>query len=702
MAWSGFVVRPFARRKVQPAVGEAFEIDFDAVQRELIDPAMKLAQIDGGTTEGIMRAGNIREDMFQMLAHADVVIADITLHNANVFYELGARHALRPKRTYMIRCDGLDVPFDIKTDRYLKYDHLNLSASVAALTQGLRDTLADRDSVDSPIFKLLPALKAPSVAELCPVPQDFQVELRSATERRRIGQLVLLGEEANALPWGAEGLRLVARALFSLKAMEPARNAWEGVRTRLDRDLEADLKLATIYQKLDGSRRDLAASDSAIDRAVANPLITARQQAEALALRGSNAKERWMDNWGGATSAADLGPVALGSEHLQQACDHYAAAFMADLNHDYSGINALAMTRILIDLADAHPEAWDNAFPRSKDAQRRRDELDERLALLPGAVQMSIAGTLQQFTDKDSDDARWARCSEADATLLRVDEKPSRVLGAYRRALESAKPMFFGSVRRQLGMYQRLGLFAPALAQLWPELDRLENATPGAAGAAAYGAASGSAATTTSACRVMLFAGHRLDEPGRAAPRFPAAQEGVARQGLRDAVAVWQAQWPGEQLLGLAGGASGGDILFHEVCAELGVATELFLVMGAEPYIQQSVRVAPEIDGVPGWIERFNALRRRCEASGRLRQLGESAELPGWLARLKDYSIWERNNRWMLLSALAGGADHVTLLVLWDGQAGDGPGGTQHMVNVASDAGATVRRIDTRRLFNLT
>ena len=56
----------------------------------------------------------------------------------------------------------------------------------------------------------------------------------------------------------------------------------------------------------------------------------------------------------------------------------------------------------------------------------------------------------------------------------------------------------------------------------------------------------------------------------------------------------------------------------------------------------------------------------------------------------------------MLLSALAGGADHVTLLVLWDGKAGDGPGGTQHMVNVASDAGATVRRIDTRRSFNLT
>ena len=123
MAYSGFIVRPFGKRTIRPASGDApYEVDFDRVQRELIAPAMEAAGIRGSTTEVIAAAGNIREDMFQMLAHADLVVADISVHNANVFYELGARHALRDKHTYLIRyATGDEVPFDLKTDRYLAY-----------------------------------------------------------------------------------------------------------------------------------------------------------------------------------------------------------------------------------------------------------------------------------------------------------------------------------------------------------------------------------------------------------------------------------------------------------------------------------------------------------------------------------------------------------------------------------------------------
>ena len=63
---------------------------------------------------------------------ADLVIADISIHNANVFYELGIRHALRDKRTFLIKSKEdkakeseskeTEVPFDLKTDRYLAYD----------------------------------------------------------------------------------------------------------------------------------------------------------------------------------------------------------------------------------------------------------------------------------------------------------------------------------------------------------------------------------------------------------------------------------------------------------------------------------------------------------------------------------------------------------------------------------------------------
>ena len=94
-----FVVRPF---------GEKEGIDFERVDKELIQPALARLvaqglQVSGGTTAEINRAGNIREDMFRLLVVADLVIADVSIHNANVFYELGIRHALRPRHTFTIR-----------------------------------------------------------------------------------------------------------------------------------------------------------------------------------------------------------------------------------------------------------------------------------------------------------------------------------------------------------------------------------------------------------------------------------------------------------------------------------------------------------------------------------------------------------------------------------------------------------------------
>ncbi len=107
-----FIVRPFGVKQ---------EVDFDKVDKELIQPALAKVGITGSTTAAIFEQGNIREDMFAQLLLADLVIADISIHNANVFYELGIRHALRDKRTFLIRCAKDEIPFDLKTDRYLSY-----------------------------------------------------------------------------------------------------------------------------------------------------------------------------------------------------------------------------------------------------------------------------------------------------------------------------------------------------------------------------------------------------------------------------------------------------------------------------------------------------------------------------------------------------------------------------------------------------
>ena len=108
-----FIVRPFGTRD---------GIAFDRVESELIAPVLDELGISGRTTQEIARAGNIRTDMFRGLLVADLVIADISIHNANVYYELGIRHALRDRITVLIRARVDEVPFDLRTDRYLEYD----------------------------------------------------------------------------------------------------------------------------------------------------------------------------------------------------------------------------------------------------------------------------------------------------------------------------------------------------------------------------------------------------------------------------------------------------------------------------------------------------------------------------------------------------------------------------------------------------
>jgi hypothetical protein len=119
---------------------------------------------------------------------------------------------------------------------------------------------------------------------------------------------------------------------------------------------------------------------------------------------------------------------------------------------------------------------------------------------------------------------------------------------------------------------------------------------------------------------------------------------------------------------GLAGGASGGDILFQELCAELGIPSDLYLALSPDAFCEASVE-----DSGPRWEKRFYDLVAKLPT----RVLAESAELPAWLRSRPDYDLWKRNNLWMLHNAIALAGRNITLIALWNGQGGDGPGGSE-------------------------
>ena len=143
-----FVIRGF---------GEQAGIDFERVHEELIGPALADVGIDDGGTAEIVEAGSVREDIFRELYLADIVVADVSVQNANVFYELGIRHAVRPRSTVLISARIDEIPFDLRADRYLRYAPDSPGGSLSQLAQVLRETLAT-ERVDSPEYQLLPGI----------------------------------------------------------------------------------------------------------------------------------------------------------------------------------------------------------------------------------------------------------------------------------------------------------------------------------------------------------------------------------------------------------------------------------------------------------------------------------------------------------------------------------------------------------------
>ena len=654
-----FIVRPFGTKN---------EVDFDAVEAKLIQPALAGAGLQGSTTAEIFEAGNIREDMFRLLVTADLVVADVSIHNANVFYELGIRHGLRPNATFMINA-GIDrFPFDLQTDRYLAYDKADPAASVAALARGLAATIAS-GRCDSPVYQVLPELDPPNPEVLKPVPKDFREEVEAARQSRDRGMMRLLAYEARDFAWATEGLRLVGRAQFDTKAFAGGIETFEWLREALPDDVEASQRLATLHQRMG----DLAGSNRAIARVLEAPRASRTQRAEVFALKGRNSKVTWVRAMQAAASDA-AASEALRDPDLGEAIEGYARGFGLDLHHFYSGLNAMSLLRLQIGLAEAFPDAWAERFDDAAMAQPALEAARARFTQLCGAVALSLQSARDELQRSGKPPDEWVRISEADFAFLTA-AKPKAIAQRYRDAVKDASDFALGSARDQLELFRRLGVRAEFAAEALAAIPLPKDAS-----------------AEPAAPRVILFSGHMIDKPGRPEPRFPPtrAAEDRAREMIRKAVEE-EARQANTAIVGLAGGACGGDILFHETCEELGISTQLLLALPPARFCATSVA-----HGGPDWVERYNALCDRKPP----RILSQTGELPRWLWN-RNYNLWQRNNLWMLFNALATNSERLTFIALWDGCKGDGPGGTEHMQSEVQRRGQKTIVLDARTLVDL-
>jgi len=105
---------------------------------DLIKEALLKAKpdLDVVRADEVASPGGITTDIYTRLMHSDYVVTDITYPNANVFYELGIRHACRPGTILLRDKSGPPTPFDVSALRHISYE--NSPSGLKALSVELR------------------------------------------------------------------------------------------------------------------------------------------------------------------------------------------------------------------------------------------------------------------------------------------------------------------------------------------------------------------------------------------------------------------------------------------------------------------------------------------------------------------------------------------------------------------------------------
>jgi tetratricopeptide (TPR) repeat protein len=679
-----FVIMPFGKKKG----GDGTLYDFNAIYKTLIMPALEEAGFEPFRADEETTSGDILTDMFQELLLADLCLCDLSIDNANVYYELGIRHAFRKRGVVHIQAGRAYMPFDIFNVRTLPYhitsegvpDPAFIKTDIQAIARMTRDTWAsDRDTVHSPIFNLLTGLKEPERKALrTPLATGFWREYNEwkekvtiAQRQKRIGDILLLTEEIQNPLIKEEAIGEAGKALANMGRNELALAQYR-------KGLEVNAANLTFRHEEAFHLNRLGRVDEAIVK-VENLLRDFPDDSEAISYLGRIYKEMWTSSWKHVRDKTKRLKNAFASYHwLIKSADIYLKGFHDDLNNYYPGINALTLSTIVIHLANK----FDDKKDPDPDISRIRQEIDE--------VCSALTFGLEEKAEDDNADY-WTLISLAELRVLTA-ENTSSVIRAYRKALTASRRnlFFLNSSMEQLEMLAALGLrseFVRAgISTIKEEIARTsgdENLqTSTQQGASKKAKQNG---------RAFLFTGYMIDYPNKDKKTFPADKENEIRQEILNKLESFNLN-PNDRAF-VGGLSAGSEILFAEICAEKGVKVRAYLPLPESPYIRQFVS-----PGGDAWVNRFYEIRNHPLVE-ELYQI-ENVGMP------KDGDDpFERNNRWALYSSLGRGLDKVHLIALWNTHGGDKPKDRDahlvyHMIELMRDIGGPIEQISTSKYIN--
>ena len=432
-----FVLMPFGQK---PDASGA-TVDFDAVYRDFIAPAIEAAGMKPIRADQEMSGGIIHTPMFERLLLCEYAVADLTTANANVFYELGVRHAYRPWSTVLLFAEGGRLPFDVTMLRALPYrldggKPADVPAARTALTARLRAARAG--DKDSPVFELLDWLPSPgpvahAKTDTFREQAEYSLEAKAklaAARRQGVERLHEVQRELEPVDHCEAGV--LVDLLLSFRACK----AWEDMIALVER-MPAPVRQTTMVQEQFGFALNRAGRGEEAETVLLEVVRTRGPSSETYGLLGRVYKDRWE-----ATLAKGSRLEARGV--LEKAIEAYLRGFEADWRDAFPGINAVtlmelrdppdprretlvAVVRYAVErkIAAGKPDYWDYATQvelavLARDAEGAEAALADALAAVRESWEPETTARnlrlVREARERRGDAASWAKEIEDELT----------------------------------------------------------------------------------------------------------------------------------------------------------------------------------------------------------------------------------------------------------------------------------------------
>lgn len=424
-----FMVMPYGTKKTDAPTGQGLaEIDFDALWDRAFRPAIESLGYQPVRADQDVGALIVHE-MLERLYFSDIVLADMTIPNGNVYYEVGVRHACQNLGCVFLATDWSRQLFDVAQLRTVRYPlavakvddaaarlvHDMLVAKIPAMVKG-----------SSPVYQVLPGYPTDVNPNRASVIQDqlndlaqFQagmtaIRIAPAAQRDTLISQLLAGYNNAPMP------AAVAHAL--LKLFEGL-GAWQNIVDLVSKLSPEITGQAKVVELLNLARSKLGNPLEAVG-ALENLIQTFGATSEREGLLGGRYKELF-------SQAKGRDKV----RYLNCAIKHYELGMMQDLNDYFPSCNLPRLYRTRNapgDLKKAADVA--NVVYYACERARRRNLSDEwlRPTLLGAAFDAgdveAATGLLAEIEQEDA--GSW----RLDATIPDLELSLQYVLDEARRA----------------------------------------------------------------------------------------------------------------------------------------------------------------------------------------------------------------------------------------------------------------------------